>query len=81
MDEQIQAANEALSWVLGEQGNKCLKLMGTGEQRQFWGTRNKENQDFDFGEKGIKRVISENKGVGTPNLPGRASLIFILRIC
>ena len=38
--------------VSGEQGNKSLKLKGTGEQRQFWGTGNIENQDFDFGEQG-----------------------------
>ena len=25
---------------------------GTGEQRQFWGTGNIENEDFDFGEQG-----------------------------
>ena len=36
----------------GEQGNKSLKLKGTGEQRQFWGIGNIENQDFDFGEQG-----------------------------
>ena len=46
--------NEALPGVLGnrgirpfisgEQGNKSLKLMGTWEQRQFWGTGNIENQ-------------------------------------
>ena len=34
----------------GEQGNKSLKLKGTGEQRQFWGIGNIENQDFDFGK-------------------------------
>ena len=40
------------SFISGEQGNKSLKLKGTGEQRQFWGTGNIENQDFDFGEQG-----------------------------
>ena len=54
--------NEALPGVLGnmgtrpfisgEQGNKSLKLKGTGEQMQFWGTGNIENQDLDFGEQG-----------------------------
>ena len=34
----------------GEHGNKRLKA--SGEQRQFWGTGNMENQDFDFGEQG-----------------------------
>ena len=32
----------------GEQGNKGLKISGTGEHRQFWGTGNIENQDFVF---------------------------------
>ena len=27
-------------FISGEQGNKSLKLKGTGEQRQFWGTGN-----------------------------------------
>ena len=40
-------------FISGEQRNKSLKLKGTGEtpeERQFWGTGNIENQDFDFGE-------------------------------
>ena len=44
-------------FISGEEGNKSLKLKGTGEQRQFRGTRNIENQDFDFGEQG-KMLIS-----------------------
>ena len=40
------------SFISGEQGNKSLKLKETGEQRQFWGKGNIENQDFDFGEQG-----------------------------
>ena len=39
-------------FISGEQGNKSLKLKGTKEQRQFWGTGNRENQDFDFWEQG-----------------------------
>ena len=43
-------------FISGEQGNKRLKLKGTGEQGQFWGTRNLENQDkmpiFFSGEQG-----------------------------
>ena len=39
-------------FISGEQGNKSLKLKERGEQRQFWGTENIENQDFDFGEQG-----------------------------
>ena len=30
-------------FISGEQGNNSLKLKGTGEQRQFWGTGNIEN--------------------------------------
>ena len=39
-------------FISGEQGNKSLKLKGTGGGKQFWGTGNVENQDFDFGEQG-----------------------------
>ena len=39
-------------FISEEQRNKSLKLKGTGGQRQFWGTGNIENQDFDFGEQG-----------------------------
>ena len=52
----VNTVNEALPgvlgyrvirpFILGEQGNKSLKLKGTGEQRQFWETGNIENQDF-----------------------------------
>ena len=31
-------------------------MRGTGEQRQFWGTGNIENQDFGFGEQGTKAI-------------------------
>ena len=31
-------------------GEQWSKMRGTGERRQFWGTGNKGNQDFDFGE-------------------------------
>ena len=61
-------------WRTGEQGqffqgNKGLKIRGTGEHRQFWGTGNIENQDFVFGEQ--SHFFEGNKGTGTP--PGRAS--------
>ena len=39
-------------FISGKQGNKSLKVKGTGEQKQFWGTGNIENQDFDFWEQG-----------------------------
>ena len=52
----------------GEHGNKGLKIRGTEEHRQFWGTGNIENQDFVFGEQGNKAIFfEENKGTG--NLP------------
>ena len=37
--------------ISGEQGNNVLKMRGTGEQMQFWGTAgNVGNQNFRFGE-------------------------------
>ena len=44
------------AYFSGEQGNKDPKMRGTGEQRQFWGTGNIENQDFVFGEQGKKAI-------------------------
>ena len=41
-----------------EQGNKGLKIRGTGEHRQFGGTGNIENQDFVLGEQGKKAIFS-----------------------
>ena len=61
--------------ISGEQGNKSLKLKGTGKQRQFWETGNIESQDFDFGEQGKMPFFvvfcccfffQGNKGTGTP---------------
>ena len=57
-------------FISGEQGNNFLKLKGTGEQRQFLGTRNIDNRDFDFGEQGKIPISQGNKGTGTPS--GRA---------
>ena len=48
----------------GEQGDKNIKIRGTGEHRQFWGTGNIENQDFVFGEQG--HFFEGNNGTGTP---------------
>ena len=55
-------------FILGEQGKKSQKLKGKGEQRQFRGTGNTENQDFDFGEQGKMEGdgFQGNKGTGTP---------------
>ena len=46
----------------GEQGNKGLKIRGTGEHKQFWGTGNIESQDFVFGEQGNKAIFSRWTG-------------------
>ena len=46
-----------MPFISGQQGNKSLKLKGTEEQRQFWGTGNIENQDFDFGEQGKMTIF------------------------
>ena len=60
-------------WITGEQGhlfqgNKGLKMRGTGEQKQFWGTGNLRNQDVDSGEQ--SHLFQGNKGTGgTPPLP------------
>ena len=56
----------------GELGNKGIKMRGTGEQRQFWGTRNIENQDFDFREQ--SDLFQGNKGTYSP---GRAPSIYL----
>ena len=60
-------------FISGEQGNKSLKLKGTGEQRQFLGTRNIDNRDFDLGEQEKMPISQGNKGTGTPS--GRALLM------
>ena len=43
-------------FISGEQGIKSLKLEGTRELRQFWGTGNIENSDF--GEQGIAQSVA-----------------------
>ena len=55
------------SFISGEQGNKSLKLTGKGEQRQFGGTGNIENQDFDFGEQGNADFFQMNKRIQPPH--------------
>ena len=50
-------------WGPGEQGhffqgNKGLKIRGTGEHKQFWRTGNIENQDFVFREQRNKAIFS-----------------------
>ena len=34
-------------------------MRGTGAQRQFWGTGNVGNDDFDFGQQGNKAIEPE----------------------
>ena len=58
--------SESLPGVLGNRGIRPFisgeQLKGMGEQRQFWGTGNIENQDFDFGEQGKMPIFSRDKG-------------------
>ena len=79
----ILTQNEALPGVLGnrgtrafisgEQGSKGQILRGTGEQRQYWGAGNIENQIFDIWGTGEQaNLFQGNKGTRTPP-PGRAS--------
>ena len=63
------------SFISGEQGNKSLKLKGTREQRQFRGTGNIANEDFDFGEQGKMPFFFRGTREQVP--PGRASLLLI----
>ena len=59
------------SFISGEQGNKSLKLKGTGVQMLFRGTWNIENRDFDVGEQGkIPFFFQGNKGTGNPPREG-----------
>ena len=53
-------------FISGEQGNQSLKLKGTGEQRQFWGTGNIENQVWFWGIRENADLFQRNKGTGTP---------------
>ena len=73
------------SFISGEKRNKSLKLKGTGEQRQFWGTGNIENQDFDFWEEGkmpifFFRRTREQVPPPTPHPPLWASVFLQLAI-
>ena len=52
-----------LPGILGNRGTKVFipgeqsfTNEGTWEQRQFWGTGNIGNEDFDFGEQGNKAI-------------------------
>ena len=59
-------------------------LMGTEEQRQYWGTGNTRKQTFDFGETGEQAFfISGEQGNRSGNrypLPERASCMYRLLI-
>ena len=66
-----------MTFISGEQGNKCLKMKRTAEQKQFWGTGNIGNQDFDFGEQEQSGLFQGNKGTGSlASLAGRASVVW-----
>ena len=51
-----------MSFISEQPGNKSLKLKGTGEQRQFWGTGNIENQYFDIGKQGKMPIFLGEQG-------------------
>ena len=56
------------------QGNKDQILIGTGEQRQYWGTGNIRKQIFDFRGTGEQaNLFQGNKGTGTPPWEGLVS--------
>ena len=62
------------------QWNKCLKMKGTGAQRQFWGTGNIGNRDFNFGEHRNKAIYFKGLGIPappTPTPPGWPQAIFL----
>ena len=71
---------EALQGGFGEQGNKAiyfrgtrnksLKLKGTGEQRQFWGTGNIEIRILILGNKEKCRFFQGNKRTGNTHWKG-----------
>ena len=61
----------------GEQGNKGLKMRGTGKHRQFWGTGNIENQDFVLGEQGNKAIFSRGTREQVPLPPRWEGLIIV----
>ena len=53
-----------MTFISRKQGKKCLKMRGTSEQRQFWGTGKLGNQYFDFEEQ-VNKAINF-RGTGTP---------------
>ena len=59
-----------MPFISGEQGNKSLELKGTGEQMQFWGTGNIENQDRFWGTKESNIFFSGEQGNKYPPWEG-----------
>ena len=53
-----------------EQGNKGLKIRGSGEHRQFWGIGNIENQDFVLGKHRNKAIFSSGTREQVPPCEG-----------
>ena len=71
---------EALPGVLGNRGTRAIfpgeqrpKNKGKGKHRQFWGTGNRENQDFVLGEQGNKAIFSSGTREQVPPLGGPQS--------
>ena len=77
---EVRNSIEVLPGVLGnrgtraffskEQGNKGLKIRGSGEQRQFGGTGNIENQDFVLGKHRNKAIFSRGTREQVPPCEG-----------
>ena len=72
-----RGANRGIrSFISGEQRNQSLKLMRTGDQRQYGGTRNITNQDFDFlGTRENVDFLKREQVPPPPPPPERASII------
>ena len=64
----------------GGQGYKGLKIRGTGEHRQCWGTGNIENQDLVFGEQGNNAIFSRETREEIPPPGGPQYAVFKLYI-
>ena len=61
---------------MGTREQRSKQMNETGEQRQFWGPGNRENQDFNFEELRKSNLFQRNKGTSDP-LGGPRSSCFI----
>ena len=57
------------AFILGQQGNKDLKMKGTWEQTLSWGAGNIENQDFNLEEQ-AKEIYFRRTREQVPLLEG-----------